>query len=40
LFDLGGEIPESDQRTPPALAALVKDEIAKWTLAIKAAKHE
>jgi tripartite-type tricarboxylate transporter receptor subunit TctC len=31
LLDLGGEIPEPAQRTPAALAALVKSEIAKWT---------
>ena len=40
LLDLGGEIPESDQRTPLALATLVESEITKWTLAFKAARHE
>jgi tripartite-type tricarboxylate transporter receptor subunit TctC len=37
LLDLGGEIPNREERTPQALAALVKSEIAKWTPIIKAA---
>jgi len=36
LADLGGEIPSPEQRTPPALADLVKSEIDRWTLAIHA----
>jgi len=31
LLDLGGDIPGSAGRSPEALAALVKSEIAKWT---------
>ena len=37
LLDLGGEIPNREERTPQALAALVKSEIAKWTPIIRAA---
>ena len=37
LLDLGSEIPNREERTPQALAALVKSEIAKWTPIIKAA---
>jgi tripartite-type tricarboxylate transporter receptor subunit TctC len=37
LLDLGSEIPNREARTPQALAALVKSEIAKWTPIIKAA---
>jgi tripartite-type tricarboxylate transporter receptor subunit TctC len=37
LLDLGGDIPNREGRTPQALAALVKTEIAKWTPIIKSA---
>jgi tripartite-type tricarboxylate transporter receptor subunit TctC len=37
LLDLGSDIPNREARTPQALAALVKSEIAKWTPIIKAA---
>jgi tripartite-type tricarboxylate transporter receptor subunit TctC len=37
LLELGGDIPNREQRTPRALAELVKNEIAKWTPIIKAA---
>jgi tripartite-type tricarboxylate transporter receptor subunit TctC len=37
LLDLGSEIPEGEARSPQALAALVKSEIAKWTPIIQAA---
>jgi len=37
LLDLGSDIPNREQRTPQALAELVKSEIAKWTPIIKAA---
>jgi len=37
LLELGGDIPNREQRTPQALAELVKSEIAKWTPIIKAA---
>src|ERR1017187_7249951 len=37
LLDLGSDIPNREGRTPQALAALVKREIAKWTPIIKAA---
>ncbi len=37
LLDLGGDIPNADGRTPQALAALVKSEIAKWTPIIRSA---
>jgi tripartite-type tricarboxylate transporter receptor subunit TctC len=40
LLDLGGEIPSPEQRTPQALAELVKSEIAKWTPIIHAASPE
>jgi tripartite-type tricarboxylate transporter receptor subunit TctC len=40
LLDLGGEIPEPAERTPLALANLVKSEIAKWMPVIKAANSE
>jgi hypothetical protein len=36
LLDLGGEIPNREQRMPQALAELVKSEIVKWTPIIKA----
>ena len=39
LLDLGSEIPNHEGRTPQALAALVKSEIAKWTAIIKAANR-
>ncbi len=37
LLELGSDIPGKDRRGGPALAALVKSEIAKWTPVIKAA---
>jgi tripartite-type tricarboxylate transporter receptor subunit TctC len=37
LLDLGSEIPDKSRRGQQALAALVKDEIARWTPIIKAA---
>jgi tripartite-type tricarboxylate transporter receptor subunit TctC len=37
LLDLGSDIPGKDRRGGPALATLVKSEIAKWTPVIKAA---
>jgi tripartite-type tricarboxylate transporter receptor subunit TctC len=37
LLDLGSVIPEKSGRGPQALAALVKNEIARWTPIIKAA---
>ena len=37
LLDLGSVIPASADRTPEALAALVKNEIAKWTPVLKPA---
>ncbi|MFL6834113.1 MAG: tripartite tricarboxylate transporter substrate binding protein BugD, partial [Xanthobacteraceae bacterium] len=37
LLDLGSEIPDKTRRGQQALAALVKDEIARWTPIIKAA---
>ena len=37
LLDLGASIPEGDQRTPQALADLVKKEVARWTSVVKAA---
>ena len=37
LLDLGSDIPGKDRRGGPALAALVKSEIAKWSPVIKAA---
>ncbi|WP_076865538.1 tripartite tricarboxylate transporter substrate binding protein BugD [Bradyrhizobium mercantei] len=37
LLDLGSVIPPSAQRTPEALATLVKNEIAKWTPVLKPA---
>lgn len=37
LQDLGGEIPSSDERTPAALARLVKSEIDRWTPITKSA---
>lgn len=37
LLDLGANIPEGDQRTPQALADLVKKEVARWTSVVKAA---
>jgi tripartite-type tricarboxylate transporter receptor subunit TctC len=37
LLDLGSDIPDAPRRGGPALAALVKSEIAKWTPVIKAA---
>ena len=37
LLDLGSEIPDQTRRGQQALAALLKDEIARWTPIIKAA---
>jgi tripartite-type tricarboxylate transporter receptor subunit TctC len=37
LLDLGSVIPKPADRTPEALAALVKSEIAKWTPVLKQA---
>jgi len=37
LLDLGSVIPAAADRTPQALAALVKSEIAKWTPVLKPA---
>ncbi|QWG17359.1 tripartite tricarboxylate transporter substrate binding protein BugD [Bradyrhizobium sediminis] len=39
LFDLGSVIPATAERTPEALAALVKSEIAKWTSVLKPATN-
>ena len=39
LLELGSVIPEAAQRTPEALAALVKSEIAKWTPVLKPATN-
>lgn len=38
LLDLGSVIPPAAQRTPEALASLVKSEIAKWTPVLKSAE--
>jgi tripartite-type tricarboxylate transporter receptor subunit TctC len=37
LLDLGASIPQGDQRTPQALADLVRSEVDHWTAIIKAA---
>ena len=37
LLDLGSVIPTPAERTPEALAALVKSETAKWTPVLKPA---
>jgi tripartite-type tricarboxylate transporter receptor subunit TctC len=37
LLELGSEIPDKTRRGQQPLAALVKDEIARWTPIIKAA---
>jgi tripartite-type tricarboxylate transporter receptor subunit TctC len=37
LLDLGSDIPDRAERSPEALAALVKSEIAKWTPILKPA---
>jgi tripartite-type tricarboxylate transporter receptor subunit TctC len=37
LLDLGGEVPDKASRGQQELAALVKNEIARWTAIIKAA---
>ena len=39
LLDLGADLPDVEARTPEALAALVKSEIAKWTAIIHAASR-
>jgi tripartite-type tricarboxylate transporter receptor subunit TctC len=39
LLDLGSVIPAAPERTPEALAALVKSEIAKWTPVLKPAAN-
>jgi tripartite-type tricarboxylate transporter receptor subunit TctC len=36
LLELGGDIPDRAERSPDALAALVKSEIAKWSAILKA----
>jgi tripartite-type tricarboxylate transporter receptor subunit TctC len=38
LFDLGSDIPDPARRSPEALAALVKSEIARWTPILKPAE--
>ena len=37
LLELGSVIPAPAERTPEALAALVKSEVAKWTPVLKPA---
>ena len=37
LLDLGSDIPAGERRTPQALGALVKSEVARWTPILKAA---
>jgi tripartite-type tricarboxylate transporter receptor subunit TctC len=37
LLDLGGDIPDRAERSPEALAALVRSEIARWTSILKSA---
>jgi tripartite-type tricarboxylate transporter receptor subunit TctC len=39
LLDLGSVVPKPAERTPEALAALVKSEIAKWTPVLKPATN-
>jgi tripartite-type tricarboxylate transporter receptor subunit TctC len=39
LLELGNLIPPPAERTPEALAALVKSEIGRWTLVLKPAGH-
>ena len=39
LLDLGSVIPAGNDRTPAALGALVKSEIAKWTPVVKPASN-
>jgi len=39
LLDLGSVIPAAAERTPEALASLVKSEIAKWTPVLKPATN-
>jgi tripartite-type tricarboxylate transporter receptor subunit TctC len=39
LLELGSVIPPAAERSPEALAALVKDEIARWTPVLKPANH-
>jgi tripartite-type tricarboxylate transporter receptor subunit TctC len=39
LLELGSVIPKPAERTPEALAALVKREIAKWTPVLKQASN-
>jgi tripartite-type tricarboxylate transporter receptor subunit TctC len=39
LLDLGSVVPKPAERTPEALAALVKSEIAKWTPVLKQATN-
>jgi tripartite-type tricarboxylate transporter receptor subunit TctC len=36
LRNLGGNIPDREQRTPQALASLVRDEIDRWAAVVKA----
>ena len=37
LLELGADIPQGDQRTPQALADLVRNEVDRWTPIVKAA---
>ncbi len=37
LLDLGASVPQGDQRTPQALADLMRSEVDRWTAIIKAA---
>jgi tripartite-type tricarboxylate transporter receptor subunit TctC len=37
LLELGSDIPEGEARSPQALAALVKNEVARWTPIFQAA---
>ena len=39
LLELGAEIPQGEQRTPQALADLVKNEVERWMPIVKAAGH-
>jgi hypothetical protein len=39
LLELGSVIPPAAERSPEALAALVKNEIIRWTPVLKPADH-
>lgn len=39
LLDLGSDIPKADERTPAALATLVRSEIDKWSAVLKPATN-